>query len=95
LGLSRTALEEGTRTVLEEYEEYGLPDGPTEQLTAIQNFVDCSEANLSGFEKCQREAASRDSFVRWLVFEAACELTTIARELSCEKDVAKRYAFGR
>jgi hypothetical protein len=98
--LQTVALEEGIRTTLDEYEEYGVPAGPTRVATASNNLTECSTDTLVQTgecidDTCLAQFGSPDPGVisSFLVTLCSyqCELVGAIRQFDCAEDVVDRF----
>jgi hypothetical protein len=99
IGMESVALEELIRLNLNKYKEYGVPEGKTENTTAAQELVQCTEVNLHQTADCLEKAPATNPSVIVGFFEfwgtvAACEFVGIVRQSGCAAVATARAAAG-
>jgi hypothetical protein len=97
IGMESVALEELIRLNLNKYKEYGVPEGNTENTTAAQQLVQCTEVNLHQTGDCLEKAPATNPNVIVGFFEfwgnvAACEFVGIVRQSGCAAAATTRAA---
>lgn len=70
--LLNVALDEGIRTTLEEYEEYGVPPGETALVTATNDTFECEDENDDQVDECEDNA--ENGLATTLLGWAACNI---------------------
>lgn len=84
LDLQNVAFEEGIRTTLEEYDEYGVPPGETRLVTATKDILECQKEVEVEQQKCEEA----DGFLG----DLACGLAATVDDLACiGSELVDRY----